>query len=54
VEIRFIDGGDATTQVEIEHSGWDRLGADGESWRDRNHGGWATLLPHYVAAAGTG
>jgi uncharacterized protein YndB with AHSA1/START domain len=54
VEIRFIDGGDATTQVEIEHSGWERLGADGESWRDRNHGGWATLLPHYVAAAGTG
>ena len=24
---------------------------EGESWRDRNHGGWATLLPHFVALA---
>lgn len=51
VEIRFVARGDAATSVEIEHSGWERLGADGEPWRDRNHGGWATLLPHYVAAA---
>ena len=50
VEIRFIERGDATTLVEIEHRGWERLGAEGEAWRDRNHGGWATLLPHYVAA----
>jgi uncharacterized protein YndB with AHSA1/START domain len=49
VEIRFIARGD-TTQVEIEHRGWERLGAEGEPWRDRNRGGWATLLPHYVAA----
>lgn len=51
VEIRFIDRGDATTRVEIEHRGWEHLGAEAESWRDRNHGGWATLLPHFVAAA---
>jgi uncharacterized protein YndB with AHSA1/START domain len=50
VEIRFIDRGDASTLVEIEHRGWERLGADGASWRDRNHGGWATLLPNFVAA----
>ena len=50
VEIRFIERDDATTLVEIEHRGWERLGAEGEAWRDRNHGGWATLLPHYVAA----
>ena len=43
--------GDRATRVEIEHRGWERLGADGETWRDRNRGGWATLLPHYVAAA---
>jgi uncharacterized protein YndB with AHSA1/START domain len=54
VEIRFVDRGDATTRVEIEHRGWERLGADGESWRDRNHGGWATLLPHFIAAASGG
>ena len=52
VEIQFIDRGDATTRVEIEHRGWEALGAEGESWRDRNHGGWATLLPHFVEAAG--
>ena len=51
VEIRFIERGTANTLVEIEHRGWEALGAEGESWRDRNHGGWATLLPHFVAAA---
>ena len=29
VEIRFIDQGDSTTRVEIEHRGWERLGAQG-------------------------
>jgi uncharacterized protein YndB with AHSA1/START domain len=51
VEIRFASRG-ATTRVEIEHRGWERLGTGGQDWRDRNRGGWATLLPHYVAAAG--
>jgi hypothetical protein len=50
VEIQFIDRG-ATTLVEIEHRGWEALGAAGEPWRDRNRDGWATLLPHFVAAA---
>jgi uncharacterized protein YndB with AHSA1/START domain len=52
VEIRFVPRDDATTRVEIEHRGWERLGADGARWRDRNQGGWATLLPHYLAAIG--
>jgi uncharacterized protein YndB with AHSA1/START domain len=52
VEIRFVPHGDASTRVEIEHSGWERLGVEGEPWRDRNRGGWATLLPHYVSAIG--
>ena len=51
VEIRFVDRGDGTTRVEIEHAGWERLGAEGETWRDRNHGGWATLLPHFIERA---
>ena len=50
VEIRFVAAGEGT-QVEIEHRGWEALGAEAETWRDRNHGGWATLLPWYVAAA---
>ena len=49
VEIRFVASAKGTT-VDIEHRGWERLGADGADWRDRNHGGWATLLPHYEAA----
>ena len=39
------------TRVEIEHRGWERLGAEGQGWRDRNMGGWSTLLPHYIQAA---
>jgi uncharacterized protein YndB with AHSA1/START domain len=50
VDIRFLPIGDAATRVEIEHRSWERLGAEGEPWRDRNRGGWATLLPHYVRA----
>lgn len=52
VQIRFLGRG-TTTRVEIEHRGWERLGAGGQDWRDRNLGGWATLLPHYVEAART-
>ena len=52
VEIRFVDRGDGTTRVEIEHSGWERLGTDAETWRDRNRGGWTALIPHYEEAIG--
>lgn len=51
VEIRFTEREDGTTQVDIEHRGWERLGAEGQTWRDRNRGGWETLLPHFVAVA---
>ena len=49
VEITFVDTGNRSTRVEIEHRGWERLGAGGQAWRDANMGGWRTLLPHYVA-----
>jgi uncharacterized protein YndB with AHSA1/START domain len=48
------DQGDSTTRVEIEHRGWERLGAQGSDWRDANRAGWASLLPHYTAACGNG
>jgi len=54
VEIRFVPQGDTATRVEIEHRGWERLGADGDEWRDRNRAGWQGLLPHYVAAIDKG
>jgi uncharacterized protein YndB with AHSA1/START domain len=47
VRIRFRAVDAQRTRVEIEHWGWERLGAAGEGWRDRNRGGWASLLPHY-------
>ena len=49
VEISF-SAHESGTRVEIEHRGWERLGADAEQWRARNQGGWSTLLPHYVKA----
>jgi uncharacterized protein YndB with AHSA1/START domain len=51
VEITFIDQGNSTTRVEIEHRGWERLGSQGADWRNANRNGWSTLLPPYVAAA---
>jgi hypothetical protein len=50
VEIRFRQAGKAQTRVEIEHRGWERLGARGVGWRDANQGGWNGLLPEYRAA----
>jgi len=50
VEIHFVPQGGSQTRVEIEHRDWERLGAEAESWRGRNLGGWSSLLPHYVAA----
>ncbi len=49
VEITFRSSGSGT-RVEIEHRGWERLGADADLWRERNQTGWSTLLPHYVKA----
>jgi uncharacterized protein YndB with AHSA1/START domain len=51
VLVTFEDGGDGTTRLVIEHTGWERLGADAQQWRDANVGGWSSLMPHYVAAA---
>jgi uncharacterized protein YndB with AHSA1/START domain len=51
VDISFA-GGDTTT-VTITHRGWERLGADGPAWRQRNLGGWGGLLPRYREAVGS-
>jgi uncharacterized protein YndB with AHSA1/START domain len=54
VEIRFVAQGQATTRVEIEHRGWERLGSAGGQWRERNRAGWQSLLPHFLAAIAKG
>jgi uncharacterized protein YndB with AHSA1/START domain len=50
VEIKFVDRGNATTRVDIEHRGWERLGSRGPGWREVNLGGWNGVLPAYQAA----
>ena len=47
VEITFVDLG-GLTRVDIEHRGWEHLGAQGPGWREANRDGWSTLLPHFV------
>jgi uncharacterized protein YndB with AHSA1/START domain len=49
VDISFA-GDAAATTVTIVHRGWERLGADGPDWRQRNRQGWAGLLSHYQRA----
>lgn len=49
VEVRFIED-DRRTRVEIEHTGWGRLGAEGAEWRERNHAGWDGVFKHYEDA----
>jgi len=50
VELTFVDVGDGTTRLEIVHSGFERLGADADSYREANTGGWGGLIPHFVEA----
>ena len=50
VEIRFTDLDEATTRVDIEHRGWERLGARAQERRDANGAGWAGLLPSFRTA----
>lgn len=50
VEIEFSPEDNRSTRVEIEHRGWERLGARGQGRRDANLEGWSGLLPHFVMA----
>jgi uncharacterized protein YndB with AHSA1/START domain len=51
VEITFVDLGEHS-RLEIVHHGWERLGADGQAWRDANRAGWDGLLPAFIGACG--
>jgi hypothetical protein len=48
VSVRFVALAEDRTRVEIRHDGWDALGDEAASWRERNVGGWRGLLPHYL------
>ena len=51
VEITFTPVAPNVTRVDIVHTAWERLGDEGQTWRDRNSGGWSTLLQHFVREA---
>jgi hypothetical protein len=53
VELVFTAIDDRTCRLDITHTGWERLGAEAETWRDANRGGWSGLIPHFVTAATT-
>ena len=38
------------TRVEIEQTGWERLGSAADEIRNRNRAGWDSLIPHLCAA----
>lgn len=48
VTLRFVDVGGGASRLDIVHTGWERLGAEGDRWRQANQGGWAGLLPHFL------
>jgi hypothetical protein len=50
VQIRFVPQGDTATRIEVEHRGWERLGAQASEIRERNQTGWQTVMPHYLAS----
>jgi uncharacterized protein YndB with AHSA1/START domain len=50
VEVRFSAAGDAT-RVDLEHRGWERLGAEAEDARAGYHSGWEFVLGRYADAA---
>jgi uncharacterized protein YndB with AHSA1/START domain len=51
VDLRFVPTAPDATRVDIVHRGWERLGAGGSDWRERNLGGWNGILPSFVRAA---
>jgi uncharacterized protein YndB with AHSA1/START domain len=50
VEVRFVDAGEDRTRVEIEHGGWERLGAQASERREGNRSGWTSVFPHFAEA----
>lgn len=51
IDVRFTDEG-GSTRVDLEHSHWERLGANGQEARDNYNSGWDLVLSGYRSAAG--
>ncbi len=52
VDVRFIAEGPATTRVELEHRGWERLGDRAEEIRTSYLNGWPGVMRRFALAAG--
>jgi Activator of Hsp90 ATPase homolog 1-like protein len=50
VAVTFSALDDERTRVQIEQTGWERLGAAAPEQRSRNRAGWESLKPHFCAA----
>ncbi|OWY62286.1 hypothetical protein B7486_59250 [cyanobacterium TDX16] len=48
VRIDFVSDGQGGARIEVTHTGWERLGAEAQTWRDANAGGWDSLIPHFA------
>lgn len=51
LEVRFTSEGNGT-RVDLEHRGWQKLGAEAAATREGYSGGWEGVLAYYVTAAG--
>jgi hypothetical protein len=51
VDLHFVDLGNDSTRLDIVHSGWERLGAQGPAFREANSAGWNSLIPRFSDAA---
>jgi len=55
VEVSFAERPDGTTQVDIEHRGWEVFEPSGAEERMRgNQAGWSGVVPLYAAACASG
>jgi uncharacterized protein YndB with AHSA1/START domain len=50
VTVVFREVATDTTMLEIEQSGWERLGVEASELQQRNRAGWESLVPHLRAA----
>jgi uncharacterized protein YndB with AHSA1/START domain len=52
VSVQFIAEEPAITRVDVEHSGWELLGAAGQVQRDGYANGWPSVLAAFAKVAG--
>ncbi len=50
VELTFAPSGPGATRVDLVHTGWERLGAEGPVRRERNTAGWSAVFAHFTTA----